>query len=391
MAVDPFARKEVQERKVQMGKLFKRGKKWGISYTDPDGRQVRKVVSPYRETAETILKKIEVQIVEGKYLDIKKEKHVLFEDLAREYINTYVRQENAKSFYHHACLVNRLKGHFRQKCLHQINTLTIRQYISSRLEEVKPSTVNRDLTMLKSMFNRAIEWGMFLGKNPAVGIKKMAENNTRCRFLTSQEQVSLLSHCKGVTKVIVITALQTGMRWGEIASLKWRPSPNSNYVDFELGMIFIHESLTKTKKSRKIPLSNSVRLALRDLSRDHGNDYIFFNPETKKPFGSIKNSYKAALNKAGIQDFRFHDLRHTFASDLIAQGVDLYAVQKLLGHSTPMMTQRYAHLKEDHLKDAIKKIDIQLDKLLYNSNFNIDSTDLAQTGCGQNKILPQLT
>jgi integrase len=107
------------------------------------------------------------------------------------------------------------------------------------------------------------------------------------------------------------------------------------------------------------------------------------NPETNKPIGSIKTSFKTALRKAEIQDFKFHDLRHTFASQLVRNGVDLYLVQKLLGHSTPMMTQRYAHLRMDHLREAIEKIDIQLDNLLYNPN-SVDSTLLAQLSSGQN-------
>ena len=379
-----------------MGRLFKRGKKWGISYIDPAGRQVRKVVAPYKETAEMILKKIETEIAEGKYLDIKKEKHVLFEDLAREYLNTYVRLEN-KNIKKQECLINNLRGHFKGKHLHQIDPLAIRQYLSKRLENVRPSTVNRDFSMLKSMFNRAIEWGMLSGANPTKGIKKIPEKNNRCRWLTEEEQDKLLSHCQGMTRVIVIIALKTGMRWSEIVHLKWRQGPNSNYIDFDNGTIYIHESQAKSEKSRYIPLSNAVRLALREVPRSHGNDYIFLNPETNKPLGSIKQSFKTALKKAELEDFRFHDLRHTFASSLVRNSVDLYVVQKLLGHATPKMTQRYAHLKADQLKEAIEKIDIQLDSLLYNSNFpqavaaqGNDSTNLAQLSSEKHDLKPEL-
>ncbi len=372
-----------------MGTTFRRGKRWGISYIDPVGRQIRKIVAPYKETAEMILKKIETQIAEGKYLDVRQEKRILFDDFVREYINIHVKFENVKSFSKFRCLINNLKNHFKGKYLHQIDTLVVRQYLSKRLEKVKASTVNRDFTMLKSMFNRAIEWGMFSRTNPVNGIKKLSEKNSRCRWLTEEEQDRLLSYCKGHTRVLVIIALKTGMRWSEIVSLKWHQSPNSNYVDFDRGMIFIHESLAKSEKSRHIPLSNAVRLALREIPRSHGSDYIFLNPETNKPLGSIKLSFKTALRKAEIQDFRFHDLRHTFASQLVRNGVDLYTVQKLLGHSTPAMTQRYTHLHEDHLKEAIEKIDIQPNNLLYNSNF-VDSTLLAHSPSGQKAFSPDL-
>ncbi|MBF0490431.1 MAG: site-specific integrase [Candidatus Omnitrophica bacterium] len=369
-----------------MGTTFRRGKRWGINYIDDAGQQVRKIVSPYKETAEIILKKIEIEIAEGKYLDIKKEKSVLFEDFVQNYLNTYVRLEN-KNIKKQECLINNLVNHFKGKHLHQMDTLTIRQYLSQRLKKVKPSTVNRDFSMLKCMFNRAIEWGMFIGTNPTQGIKKIPEKNNRCRWLTEEEQNNLLSCCQGLTKVIVTIALKTGMRRDEIFHLKWCQSPNSNYVDFESGMIFIHESLAKSDKSRHIPLSNAVRLALQEVPRVHGVDYIFLNPETNKPLGSIKQSFKTAMIKAKIQDFRFHDLRHTFASSLVKNGVDLYVVQKLLGHATPKMTQRYAHLKVDQLKEAIKKIDIHQNSLLYNATSE-NSTDLAHQALHQNDLLP---
>ena len=147
-------------------------------------------------------------------------------------------------------------------------------------------------------------------------------------------------------------------------------------MDFENGVIFIHESLAKSQRSRHIPLSNAVRLALQKVEHIPGTDYIFLNPRTAKPTGSIKKSFHTALRKSGITDFKFHDLRHTFASQLVRRSVDLYVVQKLLGHSTPKMTQRYAHLRSDQLKEAIEKIDIQSEELLYNSNLE-KSTVLA--------------
>ena len=213
-----------------MGTTFRRGRRWGINYVDPNGQQIRKLVSPYKETAEMILNKVETEIAEGKYLNIKKNKNISFGDFAREYLNTYVRLEN-KHMHNQEKLINGLKGHFEDKNLHQINTLVIRQYLSRRLVKVTPATVNRDLSMLRSMFNRAIEWDMLQGNNPTRGIKPLPENNSRCRWLSEDEQDRLLSNCQGITKVIVTIALRTGMRWGEIVNLKWHQSANSNYID----------------------------------------------------------------------------------------------------------------------------------------------------------------
>ena len=366
-----------------MGTTFRRGSKWGINFVDSHGRQTRKMVSSFKETAERILRKIETDIAEGKYLDIKKYDKILFEDFSSEYIKTHVRLE-LKSLRNQEYMIRQLAAEFRGKCLHQIDNLSIRQFMARRLKVVRPASVNRELQTIKSMFNRAIEWGMFFGVNPAVGIKNIPPNNSRCRWLTEAEQERLLSSCQGLTRVVVLIALKTGMRWGEIITLKWKQTPCSNYVDFENGVIFIHESLAKSQRSRHIPLSNAVRLALQEVEHIAGTDYIFLNPRTAKPIGSFKKSFHTALNKSGITDFRFHDLRHTFASQLVRCGVDLYVVQKLLGHATPKMTQRYAHLRADQLKEAIEKIDSHSPNLLYNQKLE-KSTDSAHCSLSENK------
>ncbi|MDP8212617.1 MAG: site-specific integrase [Candidatus Zapsychrus exili] len=366
-----------------MGTIFKRHKKWGINYIDSNGNQVRKIVSPYKETASRILKKIETDIAEGKYMDIKKKKDILFENFAEEYINTYVKLEN-KNVGKQRNLINGLVRHFKGEYLSKINTLMVRQYMSKRLESVRPASVNKDYAMLKSMFNRAIEWSMLLGTNPVSTIKKLPENNERTRWLTENEQERLLLNCKGMTKIIVLVALKTGLRWGEITSLKWDQSSNSNYVDFDSKTILVHESLAKSKKSRHIPLCSSVVTFLKTIPRQSDTDYIFWNPKKEKRMRSIRKSFDTALKKADIMDFKFHDLRHTFASQLVRNGVDLFVVQKLLGHSNPKMTQRYAHLQSDQLRDAIRKIDnridLQFQEIMYNTSLQ-DSTVLAQLPC----------
>ena len=356
-----------------MGTTFRRGNKWGINFIDSHGRQVRKMVSSYKESAEKILKKIETEVAEGKYLDIQKAEKILFEDFTSEYIKTHVRLES-KNPKNQEYMIRQLVSRFQGKFLHQIDGLSIRHYMAERLKDHRPASVNREFQILRCMFNRAIDWGMLYGSNPASGIKCLPQNNSRCRWLTQEEQEHLLSYCLGLTKVVVLIALQTGMRKAEILTLKWKQSPCSNYVDFDSDVIFVHESMAKTQRSRYIPLSNAVRQALLAIERIPGQDYIFFNPRTSKPFGSVKKTFHTALKKAGIRDFKFHDLRHTFASGLARNGVDLYVIQKLLGHTTPKMTQRYAHLSKGQLKGAIEKIDMQPLKQPF---LNADSTFLA--------------
>ncbi len=362
-----------------MGTLFLRGKQWYISYIDPNGKQVRESVSPYRETAEKALRKIRVAIDEGRYLDIRnKTKKVLFCDFTEQYIESYAKLEN-RTARQQAIQIANIAKFFQGQYLQEVTQFDIRKFMTERAKTVKPSTINRDISLIKSMYNRAKEWGV-ASLNPTDGIKKLAENNERCRWLTEVEQNMLLSFCNGLTCTIVIVALRTGMRWGEIANLKWGQAPESNYVDFDRDRIVLHESLTKSKKGRWIPLGSIVKWELLNVPKQKNTDYIFLNPETGKPLGSIKDAFNRAVRKAGIKDFTFHSLRHTAASQLVRNGVDLYVVQKILGHSTPKMTQRYAHLRDDMLIDAIKKIDTQFNPLVYNNELEMkNSTNLAQS------------
>lgn len=370
-----------------MGTIFRRGRKWGINYISPDGQQVRKMVSNYKETAQKILSKIEVEIAEGRYLEKKEQKNVLFADFAEEYFNTYVKMEN-KNADNQRKFINGLAGEFKGMYLHQINVLVIRKYLAERAQTLRPSSVNKYLTMLKSMFNRAIEWGIWLGTNPTMAIKKLPENNERYRWLTEEEQKKLLSHCSGMTQIIVMIALKTGMRWGEIINLKWRQSPNSNYIDFDNDAIVVHESLSKSQKSRFIPLSGTLKQVLQKVPKYSGAEYIFWNPTKKRQLRTIRTSFENAVKRAEISDFRFHDLRHTFASQLVRSGVDLYVVQKLLGHANPKMTQRYAHLQPAQLKTAIdridRKINFNFEDFVYNTSSS-RSTNLAHLSFAENE------
>ncbi len=141
------------------------------------------------------------------------------------------------------------------------------------------------------------------------------------------------------------------MRKGEIFNLKWQD------VNFDLKLIHVSDS--KNSEARDIPLNDTCYETLKALREkaEEGQDYIFVNPKTGKPYDDIKRSFKTALKKAEIEDFTFHDLRHTFASHLVMNGVDLMTVKELLGHKEIKMTMRYSHLSPDHKKIAVKRIE----------------------------------
>ena len=219
---------------------------------------------------------------------------------------------------------------------------------------VGKNSINKNLGCLRGMFNKAKEWGLFHGDNPVHNRQFFKLENRRLRYLEKDEIKSLLSHCSGHLKDIVEFAINTCMRQGEIFNLKWED------VDFNTGLI--HLLKTKTGEKREIPMNESVKSILARVKRPTGAVYVFssFN---NQPFDNVKRAFKTALEKAEIKNFRFHDLRHTFASHLVMAGVDLLTVKELLGHKTIEMTLRYSHLSGKHKKQAVERLNSLINPL----------------------------
>jgi integrase len=190
-----------------------------------------------------------------------------------------------------------------------------------------------------------MDWGMLTASPFKKGKRLMfKENNQRLRFLTEEEIDRLIDACNPHLKPIVETALHTGMRRGELLGLQWEQIRN--------GFIYLTE--TKSAKSRQIPINDHVAGVFKNIRQKHGlkSEYVFCDSQGRR-FFEVKSSFISACKRAGIENFRFHDLRHTFASQLVMNGVSLKAVQELLGHADIKMTMRYAHLSKAHLQDAV--------------------------------------
>ena len=342
---------------TKMPRIYKRGDSWGIDYVTQGGR-VREIVAPNKALAEIILKKRMVEVVENKHLDVKNIAKVKFEDFAQEFIDLHLKPNRPTWWKSEKHNIDHLVKHFGSCLLHEIRVVDVERFkieYSKALVRgvegkiISRASVNKILGCLKVMFNKAIEWERFSGVNPVTKVKFYKLDNQRTRYLEKEEIPRLLAACGGgYLRDIVEFAINTGMRKGEIFGLKWRE------VDLRQGVI--HLLKTKNGEQREVPINKTVEDILYRVRKNPDNPYVF-NLTSEQPVKEIRKSYKTALKSVGIENFRFHDLRHTFASQLVMAGVDLNTVRDLLGHKDIKMTLRYSHLSCNHKKLAVNALD----------------------------------
>jgi integrase len=244
--------------------------------------------------------------------------------------------------------------------LAKITTSQIEAVKLQRARQVSKSTVDKDLAVLKAFFNWCIGRGLAV-TNPVRPVKLFREDNSRLRYLTREEYDRLLEAARTVKtspylEEKIILAAHTGLRRGSLFNLRW------DHVDLANRVMRIPR--TKNGRTLSLPLNTTALGVFQTLypsRRDKStSDYVFphtAGPHEGEPVQDIKNGFHAALALAGIQDFTWHDLRHTFASWLMMRGASLRSVGELLGHQSMKMTMRYAHLSPGFLAAEVSLLD----------------------------------
>ena len=331
--------------------LVKRGDVWWMYFTY-QGQQVRKSTgTAERRLADAILSKVKVQIIEGQYF----EKAVAQSHTFTELMDRYEREHVLRKLRHRGVkgYMNNLRAFFGDRTLADITPKLIVAYKNKRYEDGKaPATINRELANLKKAFNLALREWEWCHQNPVTRVSMEKENNKRDRWLSEEEEGRLLTACAPWLHDLVTFALHTGMRMGEILELTWRG------VDFTRRTVMVLRS--KNGERRTIPVNETVLRVLKEKAkvRSLASDLVFCSKAfTPMESGHLRRSFRLALSKAKIEEFHFHDLRHTFATRLVQWGIDLYKVQQLLGHKSPIMTQRYAHHYPESLRDGVEILD----------------------------------
>ena len=330
--------------------LVKRGKIWWMNFTY-DGRRVRRSTDTSdKRLAEAILAKVRVQIVEGKFFENPRLEDHTFEEMMGRYMRECSAAKSPKRATRDRGSLNHLLPLFGDMVLNEITPKLLARYKTQRrLEQAAPATINKELQLVRHAFNLAAREWEWCRENPMHRVSMEPVRNEVDRWLTLDEEDRLMAASSPWLRDVIVFALNTGMRQGEILNLQWQD------VDFTRGTLVVMKSKNGTR--RTIPLNTTVYalLAAKQATIGVSQGRVFTTPRGNSlKVRFLAREFCEARDRAGIPDFRFHDLRHTFATRLVQRGIDLYKVQRLLGHKTTHMTQRYAHHSPESLREGVK-------------------------------------
>ncbi len=362
-----------------MGNLRKRGNNWYIDFY-ANGKRVRKKVGKSKKVAELALKDAEVKVARNEYGFSQTEIAINeFFDKFLEYsqtnhsVNTTKRYraviDNFKSFLEENGEVA-LLSKITPEHIDQYKTFRKNSWInpngvpvdddSSKTEftrkGAKSKTINFEIDTLRTIFNIAIKWD-YLKSNPTKGITRLKADSKTPRFLTVKESQKILKQCSDELYPIFFTFLHTGMRKGELINLEWED------IDFKRRIIKIRKKDFWRPKTgeREIPISQKLYDLLSALKKtnDKGlkSSFVFPHSDGSQIKTKLRRQLIRIAEEVGVMNLTtLHALRHTFASQLVMNGVDLPTVQKLMGHSDIQTTMIYAHLAPDHLASAVEQL-----------------------------------
>lgn len=386
-AVQEKRRRRPSKRKERCLYQDKRGR-WHLDYYTPEWRRRRRLIKGDYEDAKAALAEIALAKKRGTFIDSNAA------PTFRQYADAYLDSVSVHKESHEReqRLMGNLKEFFGDARLSKITRTRVIEYRKIRARDVKPATVNREIALLRHMFNVAIDQSL-VAVNPArggPGLRAFKESR-RNRYLEMAEIATLLTAIDGRiaknsdnklkapakkywqylrTAVVVVVALHAGMRKGEILTLRWKQ------LNWEKARIELEK--TKNGDPRRVPMDSIVAHELAEHRRRIKDDQDLVFPSFDRdgkvvPLADVKVSFGIALRDAGITDFRFHDLRHTFASHYVMSGGNLYTLAKILGHKDIKMTQRYADLSPDFIDKERERLDT-----LWTLGQNQASSDKAQ-------------
>lgn len=280
---------------------------------------------------------------------------MIFDNLVEQYLTWAKTNKKASSYTRDITSSKYLLGFFGGKKLNSITHALAEHYQSQRIDglftlkgtsrkkRISPATVNHEIILLKHMYKKAVEWG-YLIMSPIRNVKKLKEPPGRVRYAKPAEWQRLLSASSPNLRNIIIFARHTGLRRGEIFNLQW------NDIDWDNRRVTIRAR--KNNTNMIIPIKDVVYKMLKRLYSSATSNYVFPGTDGKQRY-TLRTAFNAACRRAAIENLHFHDLRHTFGSDLVNSGADIKTVQALMGHKSIVSTLRYIHPTDKHLRKVI--------------------------------------
>lgn len=346
-------------RKVKDG-VYKRKDSpyWWASYTNASGKRTRRSTGATdRREAEALLSKWRVEAYRLQHWDEQPAR--TFDELMLEYLHTVTptkRSGGERDRYS----VKRLASHFTGRELHTLTAADITRYTAQRRHDGAASgTINKELGTLSAALNwaqRDLGWNV---PNPVIG-RKPQEPEGRIRWITRAEATALIAAANNEPKAphlpdFIRLGLNTGMRCGEMLGLEWRR------VGLQEGLIYLEATHQKNGKIGSVPLNRQAREAILSRARFRAefcpaSPWVFAHKDGSR-IKAVKRSFSTACQRAGIEDFHIHDLRHTCAAWLVQAGVSIREIAELLRHSDIRITMRYAHLSPDNVRAAVEALE----------------------------------
>ena len=342
------------------------------------GRPAESANFPNRKEAIAWAESLEAAIREGRHFPHAAAKRTSFDALAKDYIDTVLAEFDPKEKATRIRQLDWWSKQFSGLSLAEITADRISKARDKLLAEPftrgKPrkdkktgelivpkqykrtgATVNRFIATLSHTFSFAVKERRLMERNPVSDIARKKEPRGRTRFLSDEERTALLAACGKsewpALQTLVLLSITTGARKGELIALKWVD------IDLKQGRALVRE--TKNDEQRTLPLAGRALESLRELKLQNStrSEYVFQQPSgLPGPYEHFDAHWYAALEAARISDFHFHDLRHTTASMLAAQGASLLEIADVLDHKTLAMVKRYSHLVVDHKAKVIEKM-----------------------------------
>lgn len=323
--------------------LFKRGKIWWAYVTVNGVRHAKSTETSNRRLAERVDQDYRDELRVRRFQPPEFNPEMLFDELAAKFL----AEGNAKAWH-----VDRLKpllpffGRIEIGHINRNLALEYRAY-RHRQKTISETTVNRDLEAARRIFSWAVDAGI-LPRNPFMRVPMIRERRKRRSVMSVVEEDLLLGACSPHLRFMVIAALDSGMRRGELLHQRWED------IDFPRRLLFVTHSKTPEGECREIPLSTRLQDLLWNKRKNTGPVFTFDG----EVITSVKTAWKGALRRSAIRTYRFHDLRHTFNTRLMEAGVMQETRKALMGHSSGEdVNSIYTHVELPQKREAIRKLE----------------------------------